>query len=81
MALDPFKIITCLFLTLLKYGILLFNMYTTTNFLTLELSTSDNTHGFSKTEKIKEITRLLETGAARAEVVNQGHTGSILSMQ
>jgi len=34
--------------------------------------------GYSRTEKIEEITRLLETGEAKAEVVEQGHTGSIV---
>lgn len=34
--------------------------------------------GFSKTEKIAEITRLLDTGIATAEVVEQGYTGSIV---
>ncbi|CDZ77309.1 hypothetical protein BN59_01592 [Legionella massiliensis] len=34
--------------------------------------------GFSKTEKIEEITRLLDAGVAKAEVVEQGYTGSIV---
>ncbi|WP_133140989.1 hypothetical protein [Legionella maceachernii] len=34
--------------------------------------------GYSRTEKIQEINNLLATGEAKAEVVEQGHTGSIV---